>query len=158
MKKILVIIMLLVSLTAYGQWGTTTHKVRYVHPTSNGFYKAGNSTVFTFNIGDYKFVGPMALADALYKKTNTAKGGEFRYKCDDEEEAMALDGFIRDNKREIEEKYDIIITEVFTFSRAVSITLYDRETYENSELAKQEKERVKLQEREERMSSLTTIL
>lgn len=100
----------------------------------------------------------MALADALYKKTNTAKGGEFRYKCDDEEEAMALDGFIRDNKREIEEKYDIIITEVFTFSRAVSITLYDRETYENSELAKHEKERVKLQEREERMSSLTTIL
>lgn len=158
MKKIIAIIALFISVVAYGQWGTTTQQVKYVHPTPSSFYKVGKSTHFTFNIGDYEFVGPMALGDRLYKSTKTAKGGEFGYGCDTEEEAQALYEFIKSNKEEIEAKYDVVIRRVFTLFKGVTMELYDRETFLNSELAKQEKERVKLQEKEERMNSLTTIL
>lgn len=158
MKKIIAIIALFISVVAYGQWGTTTQQVKYVHPTPSSFYKVGKSTHFTFNIGDYEFVGPMALGDRLYKSTKTAKGGEFGYSCDTEEEAQALYTFIKDNKEELEAKYDIVIRRVFTLLKSVSITLYDRETFLNSELAKElEKEQAE-QEKKARMESLATIL
>lgn len=158
MKKIIAIIALFISVVAYGQWGTTTQQVKYVHPTPSSFYKVGKSTHLTFKIGDYEFVGPMALGDRLYKSTKTAKGGEFGYSCDTEEEAQTLYEFIKSNKEEIEAKYDVVIRRVFILFKGVTMELYDRETFENSELAKTIERETAEQARKERMESLTTIL